>query len=265
MRLTKRQLKLIQILLNTQGLNAGIEDGILGEKTISALNNVEGLNLEWSRTRRLIAYLQMQSNNNGIDAGIIDGYWGPQTETAVEILSEFINTGVMPIKWRDIIPLNINPNNWPKSDETSLVSFYGNRGENQVRVQLPYPHRLAWDKRIIINSFYCHEKVQESIFGILTKVLNHYGQDEIRNLGLDLWGGCLNERKMRGGSKWSTHSWGIALDYNPDFNRLKWGREKAVFAKTEYDKWWQFWENEGWISLGRTKNYDWMHIQAIKF
>jgi len=170
----------------------------------------------------------------------------------------------MPIPWRDIIPLDVNPNNWPLQNQTDLINFYGDMGKNQKRLQLPYPHRLSWDKRIIINSFYCNEKVHDSLIKVLVNVLNHYGMDEIKRLRLDLWGGCLNVRLMRGGTEWSTHSWGIAMDYDPENNRLKWGREKASFAKPEYDKWWEFWEEEGWTSLGRTKNYDWMHVQAVK-
>jgi hypothetical protein len=69
---------------------------------------------------------------------------------------------------------------------------------------------------------------------------------------------------MRGGTKWSTHSWGIAIDYDPERNRLNWGRDKASFAKPEYGDWWKIWEKEGWVSLGRTRNFDWMHIQAAK-
>jgi len=87
---------------------------------------------------------------------------------------------------------------------------------------------------------------------------------ESKTLKLDLWGGCLNVRRMRGGRKYSTHSWGIAVDYDPLHNRLKWGRDKALFARPEYNKWWEFWEKEGWVSLGRTRNFDWMHIQAAK-
>ena len=69
---------------------------------------------------------------------------------------------------------------------------------------------------------------------------------------------------MRGGTRWSTHAWGIAIDYDPDRNQLKWGRDRAAFARPEYDAWWRLWEEEGWVSLGRTRNYDWMHVQAAK-
>jgi hypothetical protein len=69
---------------------------------------------------------------------------------------------------------------------------------------------------------------------------------------------------MRGGSSWSVHSFGAAIDFLPDENQLKWGKDKASLARPEYEAFWEIWENEGWMSLGRRKNYDWMHVQATK-
>ena len=41
-------------------------------------------------------------------------------------------------------------------------------------------------------------------------------------------------------------------------------RDEARFAEPQYDAWWALWEEAGWISLGRTRNYDWMHVQACR-
>jgi hypothetical protein len=170
----------------------------------------------------------------------------------------------MPLLWRDEEPLAVNPNHWPDQNEANLNTFFGAVGTNQANLVLPYPHRVAWNVRQTIHSFSCNSKVHDSAQRALTKVFDHYGMERIKELRLDRWGGCLNVRKMRGGSKWSMHSWGIAIDYDPDRNQLKWGRDKAAFAQPEYDSWWRFWEEEGWVSLGRTRNYDWMHVQAAK-
>jgi len=217
----------------------------------------------WPFKRQATAFIQSLCKLNNINAGPVDGYWGPQTEYAYGILETFLETGILPNPWRDEQPNAIlNPHNFPF--EVDMEQFYGEVGKNQVRLQLPYPHRLSWEKRTIVRSLFCHEKVKDSLNTVLTNVLNHYGMEEIRRLHLDIWGGCLNVRKKRGGTSWSTHSWGIALDYDPDNNALRWGRDKALFARPEYDKWWQFWEEEGWVSLGRAKNFDWMHVQAAR-
>jgi hypothetical protein len=39
---------------------------------------------------------------------------------------------------------------------------------------------------------------------------------------------------MRGGSAWSIHSWGAAVDLDPDINQLKWSKPKATFSRPEY-------------------------------
>ena len=60
------------------------------------------------------------------------------------------------------------------------------------------------------------------------------------------------------------HSRGIALDYDPTRYKLRWGRDRAHLAGADYEDWWQCWEAEGWVSLGRTRNFDWMRVQAAK-
>jgi hypothetical protein len=107
-------------------------------------------------------------------------------------------------------------------------------------------------------------KVSESLERILHRVREEYGDEEIRRLRLNLYGGSYNVRRKRGGTSWSTHAWGIAMDWDPGNNKLKWGRDRATLAKPEYDTWWRIWEDEGWVSLGRESNYDWMHVQAAR-
>ena len=129
---------------------------------------------------------------------------------------------------------------------------------------LPYPMFLAWDKQKEVPRMSCHVFVAPYIERILKETLKHYGPDRIKALGLDLFGGCLNVRKMRGGNSWSMHSWGIAVDLDPDNNELHMGRDKARFAKPEYHTFWNIVESVGAVSLGRTQNYDWMHFQFAK-
>ena len=150
---------------------------------------------------------------------------------------------------------------WPK--QSDMNKFYGPVGENQTSLILPYPMFLDWEPKTIVKKITCHEKVHDSLKNIFTKTLAAYGLDEIKRLRLDSFGGCLNVRKMRGGSSWSIHSWGAAVDLDPERNQLKWGKDKAAFANDDYQKFWDIViKDEKWVSLGKSRNYDWMHFQA---
>ncbi len=264
--------RVIQQCLIKEGLNPGTADGLLGYNTYRAINDALTKRKQelpgdwpgWPNARKTVVYIQLLCKERGIEVGDIDGYWGPQTDFAFDTLVHILETGQAPRPWRDETPLDINPNGWPSQNEAELNKLYGKVGTNQVSLALPYPHRLAWDLKTTINSYQCNAKVHDSAKRVLQRVFDHYGMERIKELRLDRWGGCLNVRKMRGGTQWSMHSWGIAMDYDPENNQLKWGRDKAVFSKPDYDDWWRFWEEEGWSSLGRIKNYDWMHVQATK-
>jgi hypothetical protein len=54
------------------------------------------------------------------------------------------------------------------------------------------------------------------------------------------------------------------MDWDPERNQLKWGRDRASLDASVYDFWWRTWEAEGWVSLGRSRNFDWMHVQAAR-
>ena len=256
----------VQSQLNAKGLNVGVVDGICGKNTVAALDQVEGMAKDWTRQRKAIAFIQLLAKQENIETGGVDGYWGPQTELAFEMLQEQTTAQPRPpTAWRPEELPDTNPNNWAQqTPETALTRFYGEVGKHQTLLNVPYPHILAWNTKQVIHRFSCHEKVHDSLHRVLSNVLSHYGLDEIQRLHLDLFGGCLNVRKMRGGSRYSAHSWGIAVDYNPSENPLKWGRDRAAFAQPVYDAWWKIWESEGWVSLGRTRNFDWMHVQAAK-
>lgn len=48
---------------------------------------------------------------------------------------------------------------------------------------------------------------------------------------------------------------------DPDRNGLNIPAPKAVLSGPEYAAFWQFVEAEGAVSLGRARDYDWMHFQ----
>lgn len=271
--MTKNQIKLLQQCLTADGLAPGAVDGVFGAQTAGAVTlalakrrgELPSEAAKWPGSRQAIACLQLYCRERGIAAGAIDGRWGPQTDFAAESLAYLLEHGAQPEPWRRDLAVIPNPNRWPSRAEAELINYYGEPGANQTRLELPYPLRLAWEKRTVVNSLSCHKLVRPSLERVFARQLTHFGLEKIRELRLDLYGGCLNVRQERGGNQWSTHAWGIALDFDPDRNQLKWGRDRAAFARPEYEEWWQIWEDEGWVSLGRSKNYDWMHVQAARF
>lgn len=145
-----------------------------------------------------------------------------------------------------------------------IVAKYGKPGDvsNLTIIALPYPMKIAWDPTHITQKIQCHKLVVNQIKGIFSALLKEYGLKEIQRLEIDLYGGCYNFRQMRGGTEWSRHSWGIAIDLDPGHNRLKQTSKTARFAKRDYVKMIDIFYQHDFVSLGREKNYDWMHFQV---
>jgi hypothetical protein len=268
----------IRIAQRRLGFPVDEVDGVLGPLTAAALDEAlrtrraelnpvhAGAILDGARSRKLTAFIQLLAADLQVNAGKIDGLWGPQTAFAFDCLAFAEEQGELPAPWRDVAPGGANPHHWPVEREAALVAFYGLPGDeaNLVSVEVPYAHRLSWAPSEHVHRIRCHRSVADSLARVLGRVLEHYGAAGIDALRLDLWGGCYNHRRKRGGTAWSTHAWGIAMDYDPDRNRLNWGREHASFARPEYEAWWRCWEEEGWVSLGRSAHFDWMHVQAAR-
>lgn len=158
--------------------------------------------------------------------------------------------------------VKLQSNKWPKQSE--VPAFFGAKGANQVRIQLPYTMYLDWDLGKSVNTIVCHKKVAPSLQRIFEAVYQEFGDEEIKRLGLNHYGGCLNVRRVRGGDSWSMHSWGIAVDMDPDRNQFRWGPDKARLAKPDATRFWEIVEAESWVSLGRERGFDFMHMQATQ-
>jgi len=146
---------------------------------------------------------------------------------------------------------------------TKVENKYGKAGDesNLVYAKVPFKLKLSWDAAVSVDKVKCHKLVKTDLENIFKDILQVYGLDKIEKLGINLFGGCYNYRNMRGGTKLSMHSWGIAIDLNPENNLLRWGKDKAVFAKPEYKQLIDIFYKHGWINLGVEKNYDWMHFE----
>ena len=274
----------VQRLLTAAGYYKGDIDGDLGPKTQTGIaivlrNRTAELPTGWDAwpwSRKSIAALQLILKHAGYPAvGKIDGFAGMMTKYALGRYDQFILTGKRPaVDWRpDETPTAPNPApkpaqimSWPA--QSAMEKFYGKAGGPQCtagKVELPFEMRIAWDLTDTIRSFSCHEKVADSATRVYARIASAYSAEDIRKHGFDLFGGCYNYRVKRGGSSLSTHAYGAAIDHDPERNQLKWGKDRAYLAKPECVEFFRCWEAEGWLSLGRRSNFDWMHVQAARY
>jgi len=263
----------LQAFLKDAELYDGTIDGKIGPKTKKAINDLlhaHDFNPKgWNDARKLVAAEQILFSINKIDTGkTIDGLNGPQTRHARVIFSTNLLS-----KWRDKA-VNVEPpktankkisehhTEWPLQKDCMM--FYGKVGTNQVKCELPFEMVLAWDPKSKLKSYSCHKLVKEPMERIWQRTFDYYGYEKIKELRLHYFGGCLNVRKMRGGSSSSMHSWGIAVDIDPDRNDLHTSWKNSQMSKPEYRKFVQFWYDDGFINLGLEADYDSMHMQAAR-
>jgi hypothetical protein len=143
-----------------------------------------------------------------------------------------------------------------------LIKKYGYPTETGVAylTTITPPFQLLYDGKPV-ETMRCHKLVADKFMEIFTEILQVYGIEKINELGINKYGGCFNFRKMRGGSDYSRHSWGVAIDLDAARNQLKETSKTARFARPEYKEMIDIFYKHGFVSLGREKNYDWMHFE----
>lgn len=148
--------------------------------------------------------------------------------------------------------------------DNQIIAKYGKPGDstNFVTIPLPYEMKIAWDTDVTVSKMQCHKLAAPHFTSLFNDLLAHYGLDKIQQLGIDLFGGCVNVRLQRGSkTKWSRHSWGIAIDLDPVRNKLKESKKTARFARPEYRPMIDIFYKNGFIGYGPEKDYDWMHFE----
>ncbi len=248
----------------------------------------------WDDSRKAMALLQLVAKKIGADPGPIDGHWGVNTEGAYEESVYFRDNGVFP-GVKDPATLEI----WPAEtrDGFHLRRVFGDPSASDFvskkmrridclsdderrayeadsdeaqrkkirETRLPYRFRIYSPDGGFRTSLQCHKLVRDSLRRVLWAVYDHYGYDEIVRLRLHVFSGDYNRRRMTGlETAWSAHAYGIAYDWDHSRNSLKWTKPRASLSGDEYAAWWECWEREGWWSLGRDQDFDYMHVQAAK-
>lgn len=230
----------LQSRLTAHGYACGPIDGVIGETTIAALKAFQaGLGLEPSGTADAATVAALR-----VSSGLMVPAGAPDRTVARDSKAK------------------ASHGSWPR--QADCLQFYGPVGTSQVTVDIPFDMYLAWERGTRVRRMTLHKRVAASAAIVFNRIAGVYSAAERKALGIDLFGGSLNVRKMRGGSSYSMHSWGIAIDFDPERNQLNWGRDRARLAQADAQPFWNAWEAEGWVSLGRARNFDWMHVQAAR-
>ncbi|MEO3387895.1 M15 family metallopeptidase [Mesorhizobium sp. CAU 1741] len=233
----------LQSRLTAHGYSPGPIDGVIGPGTIAAIRAFEkanGLPVDGTADERLVKALRASASAVR-----------PAQMAAIPDRARDLGEGMLPTQ-----------SQWPR--QAGVPGFFGAVGTDQVQIDVPFDMVLAWDKSTRLRRMTLHRKVAASALRALTRVAETYSPAERAALGLNLFGGSLNVRRMRGGSAYSMHSWGIAIDFDPERNQLSWKAPQARLSHTDAVPFWKAWEEEGWLSLGRARNFDWMHVQAAR-
>lgn len=267
----------VQKLLATTGYYKSGIDGDLGPKAKQAIEIIERTQSKqyskdpkkWGWKRRGFAAAQAILNAYKFEAGSVDGLIGHNTK---EAYSAWTYKAIH--KKREQVPRPQLKDYTPKNDiprQRDCVKYYGTPGKNSgtvrkqiVTITLPFKLRIDYNLNQSTNRISVHKKAAPSLKAALIEVHKHYGLAKMKKLGIDRYAGAYNPRKMRGGSRWSMHAYGCAIDFYAAPNGLRASCPKALFCGPEYKAFLDIMEKHGWLPAVRLWGKDAMHFQRAR-
>jgi hypothetical protein len=85
-----------------------------------------------------------------------------------------------------------------------------------------------------------------------------------RGTGIDRYAGAYTHRKMRGGSNWSMHAFGCAIDFYAEPNGLRTRCPQDLFCGSDYKDFLDIMEAHEWLPAIRLWGADAMHFQRAR-
>jgi hypothetical protein len=174
-----------------------------------------------------------------------DGFWGPKSIAAVQ---------------KHLRAMMPKDNPWPKSDQASLIKFYGQPGEHLTSLKLPFTMKL-YGAENPITAVTVHEKCADSLRRVLVDLYDRYYLDADIMKAASAFFGIYNNRNKRGGTTKSVHAWAAAIDLDADHNAFKQSWPVQATMPLEIM---ECFAREGWLSAAAFWGYDGMHHQATR-
>ena len=264
----------LQMLMAATGDYAGGIDGAFGPISHAAMLAVEARHsaaytfdpTTTTDHRRRTACAQACLNQLGHDAGFVDGWNGNNTTEALNAFLFRVTNGTDEVIDRPPQPNFTPPGNTPRQRDVDQV--YGTPGQQieqrLTMIRLPFKLRLDWNLRAKTNKIRVHRDCAPQLEAALIAVHQHYGASEMERLGIDRYGGAYNHRRMRGGSSWSMHAYGCAIDFYAEPNGLRTACPQALFCGAAYQPFLDIMEAHEWLPAIRLWGKDAMHFQRAR-
>lgn len=174
-----------------------------------------------------------------------DGFWGPISQAACKA------------HLRSLMP-DINP--WPSASQAALRAFYGAPGDESNLATLVFPYPMFYGGKSV-KTTRVHRKCLPSLLRILASIGHAYGNRPAIMEEAQDYGGCYNFRMKRGGSTYSLHAYGAAIDLDADDNTFRdsWPMKSDMPLQIMEE-----FAREGWVAAGAFWGFDAMHFQATQ-
>lgn len=105
--------------------------------------------------------------------------------------------------------------NWPHDDTASKIKFFGKPGTNLVPITPPF--QMYYDGEHL-KSITVNKMIATALLLVFNEILDKCGHDQkaVDALGASSYGGCYNNRSIRGSTNISNHAFGAAIDIDPE-------------------------------------------------
>jgi hypothetical protein len=211
-------------------------------------------------------------NNQSVDygkLGVLDKYIKEKGEKAYVVgkarVARNLGTNQINNKVFGFIDVSKLPENEQANDSqrTSFANKY------IQKFTLPYKIRVTIDSKGGLSNerdfLLLHKDVGNSLMYAMKEVLDFYGIDLIRKLGLNICDGSFVFRKQRNSGQISMHAYGAAVDFLGAANAYAWSKNDSLFGESPYTAFLDIMEKWGWYNNGRWAGQDWMHFQAAHY
>ena len=103
---------------------------------------------------------------------------------------------------------------WPHDDTASKLKFFGKPGTNLIPITPPF--QMYYDGHAL-KSITVNKMIASALLLVFNEILDKCGHDQkkVDATGASIFGGCYNNRPIRGSTNISNHAFGAAIDIDP--------------------------------------------------